>query len=83
MDVAEGFVDANVAARFIGLSRRRTLQLARAGQLPGHPVGHGVRRTWRFLLSELRATILAEDSLPGSKAVIIRTGSPRQPNRRN
>jgi Helix-turn-helix domain len=53
----EGFVDAEQAARFLFLTRRHVLELARAGKLPGHPIGDGARRVWRFRLSELAAAV--------------------------
>ena len=53
----EGFVDADEAGKFLSLTRRRILELARAGRLPGHPIGEGARRLWRFRLSELAAAI--------------------------
>jgi len=53
----EGFVDADEAVKFLSLNRRRILELARAGKLPGHPIGVGTRRVWRFRLSELAAAI--------------------------
>ena len=56
-DTPERFVDADKAAKFLSLSRRRVLDLARARQLPGHPIGGGARRVWRFRLSELAAAI--------------------------
>jgi Helix-turn-helix domain len=49
----ERFVDADEAGKFLSLNRRRILELARSGKLPGHPVGDGTRRVWRFRLSEL------------------------------
>jgi hypothetical protein len=49
----EGFVDADEAGTFLSLNRRRILELTRAGKLPGHPVGDGARRVWRFRLSEI------------------------------
>jgi excisionase family DNA binding protein len=55
----ESFVDADEAAKFLSLTRRRILELARAGRLPGHPIGDGVRRIWRFRLSELAAAIVS------------------------
>jgi hypothetical protein len=55
----EGFVDAEQAARFLFLTRRHVLELARAGKLPGHPIGNGTRRVWRFRLSELAAAVSA------------------------
>jgi hypothetical protein len=53
----EGFVDADEAGKFLSLNRRRILELARAGKLPGHPIGDGARRVWRFRLSELAAAV--------------------------
>ncbi len=55
----EAFVDADEAAKFSSLARRRVLDLARAKKLPGHPIGDGARRVWRFRLSELAAAIAA------------------------
>ena len=51
--ILERFVDADEAGKFLSLTRRRILELARAGELPAHPLGSGGRKTWRFLLSEL------------------------------
>lgn len=53
----EAFVDADEAAKFLSLTRRRVLDLARAGQLPSHPIGHGTRRTRLFRLSEIATAI--------------------------
>lgn len=53
----EGFVDADEAGKFLSLNRRRILALARVGKLPGHPIGDGARRVWRFRLSELAAAV--------------------------
>jgi hypothetical protein len=52
-ETLEGFVDADEAGKFLSLNRRRILELARAGKLPGHPLGDGARRVWRFRLSEI------------------------------
>ena len=52
-EALESFVDADEAAKFLSLNRRRILELARAGKLPGHPIGDGARRIWRFRLSEI------------------------------
>jgi hypothetical protein len=57
LQTLESFVDADEAGNFLSLNRRRILELARAGRLPGHPVGDGARRVWRFRLSELAAAI--------------------------
>jgi hypothetical protein len=39
----ENFVDADEAAKFLSITRRRILDLARTGKLPAHPIGDGVR----------------------------------------
>lgn len=53
----EGFVDADEAATFLSVTRRRILELARAGEIPAHPLGSGKRKTWRFLRSEVAAAV--------------------------
>ena len=58
-EVLERFVDADEAAKFLSLNRRRILELARAGKLPAHPIGEGARRLWRFRLSELAKALCA------------------------
>jgi excisionase family DNA binding protein len=58
----EGFIDADEAARFLSLKRRRVLDLARAGKLPAHPIGDGARRVWRFRLSELSSAIASRQN---------------------
>ena len=50
-------VDADEAGKFLSLNRRRILELARSGKLPGHPIGNGARRVWRFRLSELASAV--------------------------
>jgi hypothetical protein len=57
LQTPEPFVDADGAAKFLSLQRRRVLDLVRAGKLPGHPIGDGARRIWRFRLSELAAAV--------------------------
>jgi excisionase family DNA binding protein len=49
----EYYVDAEEAAKFLDIHRRTVLQMARDGIIPGHPLGNGRRKQWRFLLSEL------------------------------
>jgi Helix-turn-helix domain len=58
----EAFIDADEAAIFLSLPRRRVLDLARAGKLPAHPIGDGARRVWRFRLSELAAAITSPEN---------------------
>ena len=80
----EQFVDPNRAAEFLSITRRRVLEMARAEEIPAHPIGRGRRKTWRFRLSELAEAIAAEKPDPFvPKRGIIDAGSPRQPNRRN
>jgi|SRR6185312_719450 hypothetical protein len=50
----EPFVDADVAASFLGITRRTLLQKVRAGKIPGHPLDpNAQKKDWRFKLSEL------------------------------
>jgi hypothetical protein len=53
----EPFVDATRAAEFLGIKPRRLLEMARAGQIPGYPLGTGARRMWRFRLTEISKAI--------------------------
>jgi len=53
----EPFVDPSTAAEFLSIRPRQLLELARANILPGHPIGAGKRRVWRFRLSELAASV--------------------------
>jgi excisionase family DNA binding protein len=59
-EAPERFVDADEAARFLSLTRRRVLELTRVGRLPGHSIGNGPRRVWRFRFSELAAAVIAK-----------------------
>lgn len=53
----EPFVDAEKAGHFLSIRPRRAVELARKGILPAHPLGDGLRRVWRFRLSELAAAV--------------------------
>ena len=53
----EPFVDPQTAAEFLSIRPRRLLELARTHILPGHPLGIGKRKVWRFRLSELAAAL--------------------------
>src|SRR5262249_45640976 len=46
-------MDSKEAADYLRLSPRRVQEWARKGYLPGHPLGEGARRTWRFFEHEL------------------------------
>ena len=51
----EPFVDADIASEFLSIDRETLIRWARRGIIPGHPLGAGLRRVWRFRLSELSA----------------------------
>ena len=70
-EALERFVDADEAATFLSLTRRRILELARAGKLPAHPIGDGARRVWRFRLSEL-ANVLTKKVFTSQPDTAIR-----------
>ena len=53
----EPFVDAVRAAEFLSIRPRQLLELARAGVVPGYPIGGSERRVWRFRLSEVAASV--------------------------
>lgn len=55
----EPFVDAARVSEFLGIKPRRILEMARAGQIPAYPLGHGARRTWRFRLTEICKAVAA------------------------
>jgi len=74
----EPFVDANRAAVFLVITRRRVLEMARAGEIPAHAIGQGKRKMWRFRLSELAEAFVAKKLAANArKSDIIETGSPR------
>ena len=54
----EPFVDATRAAEWLGITSRRLLEMARAGQIPAYPLGAGSRKTWRFRLQEISTAIV-------------------------
>jgi len=57
LELPERFVDPARAAEFLSIRPRQLLELARRNVLPGHPIGQGQRRVWRFRLSELAASV--------------------------
>lgn len=77
---SEPFVDADAVASFLSLEPRQVLDWARSGYIPGHPLGRGGRRTWRFRLSEIEEAILSQRKtaqckiLPGSPQVARKRG---------
>lgn len=48
----ESFVDEVEVAKFLSLTPRRVVEMARKQQIPSHPIGCQ-RKTWRFRLSEI------------------------------
>lgn len=50
----EPFVNADIAATFLGITRRALLQKVRSGKIPGHALDRSAKKKeWRFKLSEL------------------------------
>lgn len=69
--LAEPFLDAETAARFLAISPRRLLALARAGHIPGRPLEAGKKRkTWRFRISELSASLALPAVLNGPRSSV-------------
>jgi hypothetical protein len=62
----EQFVDGQRAAEFLGLPRKTLLNLARRGSVPAHPLGDGMRHTWRFRISELASWVQSKTVESGS-----------------
>jgi hypothetical protein len=59
----ERFVSADEAARFLSVTRRYVLELARNGIAGAYPLGTGTKRkTWVFRLSELAASITRRET---------------------
>jgi excisionase family DNA binding protein len=56
---SEAFVTPEEAALFLRYSPITVKRLAREGKIPAHSVTNGVRKRWRFLISEL-ATAMQE-----------------------
>ena len=59
----ERFVSADEAARFLSVTRRYVLELARRGIAGAYAIGTGsTRKVWVFRLSELAAAIVQKNS---------------------
>jgi excisionase family DNA binding protein len=59
---SEQFATPEEAAAFLRCSPITVKRLAREGKLPAHSVTSGVRKRWRFLISELATTMKKEVS---------------------
>ena len=58
LQTPEPFVSADVAAKFLGITRRMLLAMARMGIAGAYPIGTGnVLKHWIFRLSELTSTV--------------------------
>lgn len=61
MQDIEYFVPPETVARYLGITRRRVLELANSKTLPSHPLpgrGRNKRKTHRFLIAEVHAWML-------------------------
>ena len=56
----EPFVDVRRAAAFISMREKTLLSYARTGLAPAYPIGSGIRKKWKFRLSELERWLVAE-----------------------
>jgi excisionase family DNA binding protein len=50
------------AADYLGLDEKTITRWARSGYLPGHPLGEGKRKYWRFFEDELREWLTAKNN---------------------
>lgn len=71
----DAFVTAQEAADFLRCSPITVKRLAREGKIPAHSITNGVRKRWRFLLSELDLSMRTEVSLTTSSAPLTQGGS--------
>jgi len=74
-EALESFVTPEEAAAFLRCSPITIKRLARNGKLPAHAVTNGIRKRWRFLLSELAFSMRSEVSLRTSSAPLNQGGS--------
>jgi len=62
-EIPERFVSADEAARFLSVTRRYVLELARRGIAGAYPIGTGnERKVWVFRLSELAHAVTQKTS---------------------
>ena len=73
--VQEPFVTADEAAVFLRCSPITVKRLAREGKIPAHCITNGLRRRWRFLISELANRMNERVSLKASSAPLTQGGS--------
>jgi hypothetical protein len=58
----EPFVTPVEAAAFLRCAPVTVKRLAREGKIPAHPIHNGIRKRWRFLISELAISMKKEVS---------------------
>jgi Helix-turn-helix domain len=73
--VPEYFVTPEEAGAFLRCSPITVKRLAREGRIPAHSITNGVRKRWRFLISELADRMQAKVSLETSSAPLTHGGS--------
>jgi hypothetical protein len=62
-ETPERFVSADEAAKFLSVTRRYALELARSGIAGAYPLGTGSKRKiWVFRLSELAAAVMNKNT---------------------
>jgi predicted site-specific integrase-resolvase len=54
------------AAAFLDLDEKTITRWARKGYLPGHPLGEGKRKFWRFIESELSDWLAMQTNRDGA-----------------
>jgi len=58
----EPFVRPEIVAEYLGIDAGTVVRFVKDGLIPGHPLRvSGRRMHWRFLLSEVRAAMLARE----------------------
>lgn len=68
---SERFVTPQEAAAFLRCSPITVKRLAREGKLPAHSITNGVRKRWRFLISELAIAMKKEVSSDRSSGPLL------------
>ncbi len=49
----EPYVSVDKAAAYLDVAPKTLLEKARKGEVPAYPWGNGMRKTWRFKISQL------------------------------
>jgi excisionase family DNA binding protein len=75
LELPEHFITPEEAAAFLRCSPVTVKRLAREGKIPAHSLTNGVRKRWRFLISELANRMQAKVSLETSSAPLTQGGS--------